>query len=102
MTNLVTPCLSLILGAVSGFYYRDELFMPTNMRIKVALLEYHMLTRQKLDMDLVDIIDPGNQKLLSQRSRQVIERHEAEINRDYDHQQQEKRVAAKVPTTELK
>lgn len=41
----MTPILSVILGTVSGFYYRDELYFPTNMRIKVAVLEYHMLTR---------------------------------------------------------
>ena len=36
---------SFILGAVSGFFFRDELYFPTNMRIKMAILEYHMLTR---------------------------------------------------------
>lgn len=60
MTAYITPCVSLLLGAASGFFYRDELFFPTNMRIKVAVMEYHFLTRQKLDMDLVDIIDPSN------------------------------------------
>ena len=47
-----------MLGAFTGFYYRDELYFPTNMRIKVAVMEYTMLTRQKRNMDLVDIIDP--------------------------------------------
>jgi len=47
-----------MIGAASGFFYRDEVFFPTNMRVKVAVMEYSMLTRQKLDMDLVDIIDP--------------------------------------------
>ena len=56
--NYLTPSLSLMLGAFTGFYYRDELYFPTNMRIKVAVMEYTMLTRQKLNMDLVDIIDP--------------------------------------------
>jgi hypothetical protein len=41
----VTPVLSALLGGVTGFYYRDEAYLPTNMRIKVAVLEYHMLTR---------------------------------------------------------
>jgi hypothetical protein len=56
---LIISLLSGLLGAVSGFYYRDELFFPTNMRLKVAVMEYHMLTRQKLNMDLIDIIDGG-------------------------------------------
>ncbi len=56
--NYITPAVSLMIGAASGFFYRDEVFFPTNMRVKVAVMEYSMLTRQKLDMDLVDIIDP--------------------------------------------
>lgn len=43
--NYATPAFAAVLGCVTGFYYRDELFLPTNMRIKVAVLEYNMLTR---------------------------------------------------------
>jgi hypothetical protein len=56
----LTPIISLMLGGVTGFYYRDELFLPTNMRLKVAVLEYHMLTRQKINMDLLDVLDSAN------------------------------------------
>ena len=49
---------SFLLGATTGFFYRDELYFPTYQRIKVAVLEYHLITRQKLDIDLLEIIDP--------------------------------------------
>jgi len=71
----------VLLGGVTGFYYRDEAFFPTNMRIKVAVLEYHMLTRQKVNMDVLDIIDGNNSSKLSAKSRQVIEAYEEEINK---------------------
>ena len=71
--TFLTPLISLILGGITGFYYRDELFLPTNMRLKVALLEYTMLTRQRLNMDLVDILDPGNARQLSAKSRMIME-----------------------------
>ena len=71
----------MLLGGVTGFYYRDEAFFPTNMRIKVAVLEYHMLTRQKVNMDVLDIIDGNNSSKLSAKSRQVIEAYEEEINK---------------------
>lgn len=54
-----TIALSFLLGGITGLFYRDELYFPTNMRIKVAVLEYHLLTRQKLNTDLLDIIDPN-------------------------------------------
>lgn len=76
----MTPVGSLLLGGVTGFYYRDELFLPTNMRIKVAVLEYHLLSRQKLDTDLIDIVDPNSAKLLSTKSKEIIEAYEKEIN----------------------
>lgn len=43
--NYITPAISLAIGAATGFFYRDELFFPTNMRVKVAVMEYAMLTR---------------------------------------------------------
>jgi len=51
------------------------------MRIKVAVLEYHMLTRQKLNMDMIDIIDGNDPRRLGARSRKVQERYEEEINK---------------------
>jgi len=73
--------MSVLLGGITGFYYRDEAFFPTNMRIKVAVLEYHMLTRQRVNMDVIDIIDGNNSSKLSAKSRQVIEAYEEEINK---------------------
>lgn len=84
MTALITPCLSLVLGAATGFFYRDELFFPTNIRIKVAVMEYHLLTRQKVDMDLVDIIDPSNSQQLASKSKRIVEEYEDKINREYE------------------
>ena len=40
-----TTLSALILGAVTGFFYRDELYFPTNMRLKVAVLEHNLFTR---------------------------------------------------------
>jgi len=40
-----TIALSFLLGGMTGLFYRDELYFPTNMRIKVAVLEYNLLTR---------------------------------------------------------
>jgi len=50
-TSLLTITSSLTLGTLTGFFYRDELVFPTNMRIKMAIIEHHMLTRQKLNTD---------------------------------------------------
>ena len=76
----LTPVLSFILGASTGFYYRDELFLPTNMRLKVAVLEYHMLTRQKINMDLLDVLDSSNAQRINQKGKEVQENYEKEIN----------------------
>ena len=76
----LTPVLSFILGASTGFYYRDELFLPTNMRLKVAVLEYHMLTRQKINMDLLDVLDSSNAQRINQKGKEVQEKYEKEIN----------------------
>lgn len=65
MSSLVTPVVASLLGAATAFYYRDEAFFPTNMRIKVAMLEYHVLTRQKINMDVIDILDGNNSKRMS-------------------------------------
>lgn len=68
--------LSFLLGGISGLFYRDELYFPTNMRIKVAILEYHLITRQKLNTDLIDIIDPNTAKELAQKSQEIYEAHD--------------------------
>lgn len=67
---------SLLLGGINYLIFRDELNFPTNMRIKVSILEYHMLTRQKLDIDLLDIIDPNTSKELAKKSKELDEIHD--------------------------
>ena len=49
----------LSIGALTGFILRDEYNMPTNQRILVALQEKAKVTREKIDIDLVEIIDPS-------------------------------------------
>lgn len=71
-----TILFSLGLGGLTGLIYRDELYFPTNMRIKVAVLEYHLLTRQKLNTDLLDIIDPNSAKDLAQKSEEIQRKHD--------------------------
>jgi hypothetical protein len=77
-----TAALSLGLGALTGLIFRDELYFPTNKRIKVAVLEYHLLTRQKLNTDLLDIIDPSTASDLARKSQEVEKNHEEAINQD--------------------
>ena len=69
---------SFILGAVTGLFFRDELNFPTNMRIKVAILEYNLLTRQRLNTDLLDIVDPNSSREMALKSRELIEAHESD------------------------
>lgn len=72
MKSLIIPS-SFLLGSITGFFFRDEFNFPTNMRIKVAILEHHLLTREKLDTDLLDIVDPNTSKELSKKSKELIE-----------------------------
>lgn len=58
MKSAITPLTSITLGTITGFAYRDELFLPTHMRLKMSLIEYHLLTRQKMNMDILDVIEP--------------------------------------------
>ena len=75
-----TIAASVVLGAITGFFYRDELNLPTNMRIKVALLEYNLLSRRKLDTDILDIVDPTTSKEISKKTKEIIEAHENEVD----------------------
>ena len=52
------------LGAATGFVLRDELTMPTYMRIKMALVEHSILTRKKLNPDTLSVLDPNQDRLL--------------------------------------
>ena len=40
---------SFVLGSLTGLLLRDEYFFPTNLRIKRALVEHHLLTREPLN-----------------------------------------------------
>ena len=50
------------LGATTGFMLRDELTMPTYMRLKMATIEHRMLARQRLNRDLLTMLDPNEGK----------------------------------------
>jgi hypothetical protein len=50
-------CFSFGLGVSTAFVIRDELTMPTYMRIKMTLVEHSILTRRKLSTDLLTIVD---------------------------------------------
>lgn len=60
--KFVVPLGSLILGASTGFVMRDELNMPTYMRIKTATLEHRMLARQKLNVEILNLLDPNEEE----------------------------------------
>ena len=47
------------IGLATGFVLRDELNMPTYMRIKMALVENSIITRRKVDVDVLQILDPN-------------------------------------------
>ena len=67
MKAALTPLGALTLGGLTGFFYRDELYFPTNMRLKMAVIEYHLLTRQQLNTDLLDILEPSTAKEIASR-----------------------------------
>lgn len=62
---------SFVLGSVTGLFFRDEVNFPTYMRIKVAILEYNLLTRQRLNTDLLDIVDPSSSRDLAKKSKEL-------------------------------
>lgn len=63
-------------GLVTGFVMRDELNMPTYMRIKMALVEHSILTRRKLNPDVLQILDSNQGRLMLQkRNEQTMQAH---------------------------
>ena len=52
------------IGLATGFVLRDELNMPTYMRIKMALVENSIITRRKVDVDVLQILDPNQGRLM--------------------------------------
>ena len=78
--NAVVPLGMFSLGAATGFVLRDEMTMPTYMRIKMALVENNILTRRKLNADVVQMLDPNLGKLRYQRQHEkTLREHEEQI-----------------------
>jgi len=73
--NAVVPVSMFGLGMATGFALRDELNMPTYMRIKMALVEHSILTRKKLSSDVLQVLDPnqGKVRLLRQQEKTLLE-----------------------------
>ena len=61
--KLLVPIGMFGLGMATGFVIRDELNLPTYMRIKMALVEHSILTRKKLNSDVLAVIDPNQGKV---------------------------------------
>jgi hypothetical protein len=59
MEAKIVPVISLMLGAATGLIIRDELNMPTYMRIKMATIEHRVLARQKIDREILTLLDPN-------------------------------------------
>ena len=67
-------------GIATGFVLRDEMTYPSYMRIKTAVVEHSILTRRKLNPDLIGIIDPNTGKQLLKMKREQIEKdHDMQI-----------------------
>ena len=61
------------LGTITGFALRDELTFPSYMRIKTSVVEHSILTRRKLNPDVIAMLDPNTDKRLLQTKRDQIE-----------------------------
>ena len=59
MQKVAVPVSFFGLGLATGFVLRDELTMPTYMRIKMSLVEHSILTRRKLSSDTMRVLDPN-------------------------------------------
>ena len=67
------PLFMFGLGTLTGFALRDELTFPSYMRIKTSVIEHSLLTRKKLDPDVLAMIDPNTDRQLIQIKRDQIE-----------------------------
>ena len=67
----IVPMGMLGLGIATGFVLRDEINMPTYMRIKMALVEHSILTRKKLNSDVLALLDPNHGKLRLMRQQEI-------------------------------
>ena len=63
LSKLSLTCFSFGLGVSTAFIIRDEMTMPTYMRIKMALVEHSILTRRRLSSDLLTIVDQNQGNL---------------------------------------
>ena len=73
-SKLLVPMGMFGLGLITGFVLRDELNMPTFMRIKMALVEHSILTRKKLNSDVLSILDPNQGKVrLIRQHRETLQ-----------------------------
>lgn len=83
--RFVLPAFSILLGCATSFIVRDEMQMPTYMRIKMSTVEHHILSRRKLNPDLLSIIDPNEGKLeLQLQGERVFKEHHDEMARIED------------------
>ena len=64
ITGRTVPLFMFSLGTITGFALRDELTFPSYMRIKTSVVEHSILTRRKLDPDVIALIDPNTDKML--------------------------------------
>ena len=60
---VLVPSAMFTLGMATGLALRDELNMPTYMRIKMALVEHSILTRRKIDPEVLQGLDPNQGRL---------------------------------------
>ena len=104
--KLLVPLGMFSLGLATGFVFRDELNMPTYMRIKMALVEHSILTRKKLNSDVLAVIDPNQGKVrLMRQHQETLEEHErmlkeANAANPTDNQPQVTVEASSKPTDE--
>ena len=76
-SHTLVPIGMFGIGLATGFVIRDELNMPTYMRIKMALVENSIITRRKVDVDVLTVLDPNQGRLMLQRRTQkTLDEHE--------------------------
>ena len=69
--------VSFGLGMATGFAFRDELTMPTYMRIKMATVEHSILSRKRISTDLLKLIDVNSGKgAIEKQSQRVFDERE--------------------------
>ena len=66
-SQTLVPAFMFSLGMATGLVMRDELNMPTYLRIKMALVEHSILCRSKLDPEVLYSLDPNQGRLRIQQ-----------------------------------